>query len=185
MLSGFDAPQPNEPTAMPQIEEFSTSRRSGLTAPAAVDGRPSPALETTGDKAMLDIQAVARQPLPRIDVADYIEMGRLVAQWVTEPETRPTDVHDLRRQLSGIAVVPPSIRSFEFAQSTLDHLVLRLPPREMIEEGIERMTDPMADGRYPLPQFYADHYRPGFGPVMTPLDTLLARVGDQTIAQGR
>jgi hypothetical protein len=41
----------------------------------------------------------------------------------------------------------------------------------------------MGDGRYPLPQFYSDHYRPGFGPVMTPLDTLLARVGDYTIAQ--
>ena len=134
---------------------------------------------------MFDIQAVARQPLPRIEVADYVEMGRLVAQWVTEPETRPTDVAELRRQLDGIAVVPPTITSFEFAESTLDHLVLRLPPREVIEEGIERMTDPMSDGRYPLPQFYADHYRPGFGPVMTPLDTLLARVGDQTIAQGR
>ncbi|HVH02536.1 MAG TPA: hypothetical protein VM891_06245 [Amaricoccus sp.] len=134
---------------------------------------------------MLDIKAVARQPLPRIDVVDYIEMGRLVAQWLTEPETRPADVADLRRQLDGIAVVPPSIRSFEFAQSTLDHLVLRLPAREVIEEGIERTTDPMADGHYSLPQFYDDHYRPGFGPVMTPLDTLLARVGDQTIAQGR
>jgi len=144
-----------------------------------------PSFQSTGEKAMLDIQAVARQPLPRIDVADYIEMGRLVTQWVTEPETRPTDVAELRRQLDGIAVVPPSIKSFEFTESTLDHLVLRLPPREMIEEGIERMTDPMTDGRYPLPQFYADHYRPGFGPVMTPLDTLLARVGDQTIAQGR
>jgi hypothetical protein len=147
--------------------------------------QPVPTLDPTGGQTMLDIQAVARQPLPRIDVADYIEMGRLVAQWVTEPETRPTDVDDLRRQLDGVAVVPPSIKSFEFAQSTLDHLVLRLPPREIIEEGIERMTDPMTDGRYPLPQFYADHYRPGFGPVMTPLDTLLARVGDQTIAQGR
>ena len=119
------------------------------------------------------------------DGADYIEMGRLVAQWVTEPASRPTDIHDLRRQLDGIAVVPPTIHSVEFAESTLNHLVLRLPPREMIEEGIERTTDPMSDSRYPLPQFYADHYRPGFGPVMTALDTLLARVGDQTIAQGR
>jgi hypothetical protein len=157
----------------------------GADVPRQPTPNPMPAIQTTGGKAMLDIQAVARQPLPRIDVADYIEMGRLVAQWLAEPESRPVDVADLRRQLAGIAVVPPSIKSFEFAQSTLDHLVLRLPPREVVEEGIERTTDPMADGRYPLPQFYADHYRPGFGPVMTPLDTLLARVGDQAIAQGR
>lgn len=180
---------------MPQIEAFATSG-SSLCAPSSLSGRIEPAGDrrhgeapsvgpASGGKAMRDIEAVARQPLPRIDVADYIEMGRLVAQWLTEPETRPADVADLRRQLDGIAVVPPSIRSFEFAQSTLDHLVLRLPAREVIEEGIEATTDPMADGRYPLPQFYDDHYRPGFGPVMTPLDTLLARVADQTIAQGR
>ena len=129
--------------------------------------------------------AVASQPIPRIEVADYIEMGRLVAQWATDPATRPRDVAELKTQLDGIAVVPDRIRSVEFVQSTLDHLVLRLPVREMIEESLERMTDPMGDGRYPLPQFYADHYRPGFGPVMTPLDTLLARVGDYTIAQCR
>ena len=77
------------------------------------------------------------------------------------------------------------MRTVEFVQSTLDHLVIRLPAKEMIEESVERMSDPMGSGRYPLPQFYADHCRPGFGPVMTPLDTLLARVGDHTIAQCR
>lgn len=176
---------------MPQIEAFATSG-SSLCAPSSLTGRIEPAGERrsgeasgAAGQAMRDIEAVARQPLPRIDVVDYIEMGRLVAQWVTEPETRPADVAELRRQLDGIAVVPPSIRSVGFAQSTLDHLVLPLPAREVIEEAIERTTDPMADGHYPLPQFYDDHYRPGFGPVMTPLDTLLARVGDQTIAQGR
>jgi Animal haem peroxidase len=142
------------------------------------------AFHFTGGKAMFDIQAVARTPLPRVEVADYIELGRLVAQWATEPASRPASLDDLRSQLDGIAVLPPSVRSFEFTEATLDHLVLRLPPSEVVEAEIERATDPMADGRYPLPQFYADHYRPGFGPVMTAHDTLLARVGEQAIAQG-
>jgi hypothetical protein len=134
---------------------------------------------------MLDIQAVAKPPISRIEVADYIEMGRLVAQWATEPASRPADVAALKAQLEGIALVPDRIKTVEFVQGTLDHLVLRLPAKEMIEESLERATDPMGDGQIPLPQFYADHYRPGFGPVMTPLDTLLARVGDHTIAQCR
>jgi hypothetical protein len=138
-----------------------------------------------GGSAMLDVHAVAKPPIPRIEVADYIEMGRLVAQWATDPATQPRDVAELKEQLDGIAVVPDRIKTVEFVQSTLDHLVMRLPVNEMIEESLERMTDPMGDGRYPLPQFYSDHYRPGFGPVMTPLDTLLARVGDYTIAQCR
>jgi len=168
-----------------QTIEFPTFSRNPFGAADSQDRFADFAVVSTGGTAMFDIQATAPEPLPRIQVVDYVEMGRLVAEWATEPETRPTDVAELRRQLDGIAVVPPTITSFAFAESTLDHLVLRLPPREMIEEGIERMTDPMSDGRYPLPQFYADHYRPGFGPVMTPLDTLLARVGDQSIAQGR
>ena len=39
---------------------------------------------------------VAKPPIPRIEVADYIEMGRLVAQWATEPATRPRDVDELK-----------------------------------------------------------------------------------------
>ncbi|MFO1142790.1 MAG: hypothetical protein U1E59_10410 [Amaricoccus sp.] len=134
---------------------------------------------------MFDIQNVAKPPIAPIEVADYIEMGRIVAQWTTEPATRPRDVDELKQQLDGVAVIPDRIRSIEFVQGTLDHLVLRLPVKEMIEESLERMSDPITDGRYPLPQFYADHCRPGFGPVMTPLDTLLARVGDYTTAQSR
>ena len=134
---------------------------------------------------MLDMNAPAHPAIPEIEVADYIEMGRLVAQWSADPATRPTTVQELREQLDGVAVVPDRIQTIEFTQSRLDHLVLAMPPREMIEGAIERVTDPLSDSRYALPQFYADHSRPGFGPVMTPLDTLLARVGDHTIAQCR
>jgi hypothetical protein len=150
-------------------------------APSGAHASPS----IPGGSPMLDTHTVARPPIPRIEVADYIEMGRLVAQWAADPATRPETVDELREQLDGIAVVPDRIKTVEIVQSTLDHLILRLPVKEMIEESLERVTDPMGDGTYPLPQFYADHYRPGFGPVLTPLDILLARVGDYTIAQCR
>lgn len=139
----------------------------------------------SGGLDMLDTETPSRPTIPEIEVVDYIEMGRLVAQWSADPATRPASVRELREQLDGVAVVPERIQTLEFTQSRLDHLVLAMPPREMIEDAIERMSDPLSDGRYPLPQFYADHCRPGFGPVMTPVDTLLARVGDHTIAQCR
>ena len=110
---------------------------------------------------MLDIHTVAKPPISRIEVADYIEMGRLVAQWATDPATRPDRTSTtLKDQLDGIAMVPDRIKTVEFVQSTLDHLILRLPVKEMIEESLERMTDPIGDGRYPLPQFYADYLPP-------------------------
>jgi hypothetical protein len=134
---------------------------------------------------MFDMQPARTAPIPRIEVEDYIEMGRLVAEWAIDPARRPGGLRALREQLAGIAVVPERLRTMTFVQGTLEHLVLRLPPRALVEDALERMSDPMGSPSYRLPQFYADHCRPGFGPVMTPLDTLLARVGDQTIAQCR
>jgi hypothetical protein len=138
-----------------------------------------------GGADMLDSHSDSKPSIPLVEVADFIEMGRLVAQWSVDPATRPGNVAELKDQLDGIAVVPQRVKNIEFVQGSLDTLVVRLPVKEMLEESLERMTDPMGDTRYPLPQFYSDHYRPGFGPVMTPLDTLLARVGDYTIAQCR
>jgi hypothetical protein len=44
------------------------------------------------------------------------------------------------------------------------------------------MDTPLVGERYMLPKFYDDIYHKHFGPVMTPLDTFLARLGDYTIA---
>lgn len=152
--------------------------------PAPSPDEPTRSRKVTGGKKMLDAQTRSpSQPIPRIEVADYIEMGRLVHQWVRDPGSRPSDVAELKRQLDGIAEVPDRIREIEFCQGTLEKLVLRLPVPEMIEESHASMTDPLVEASYPFPQFYADVYNPGFGPVMTPLETLLARVGDYTIAQ--
>jgi hypothetical protein len=154
----------------------------------APEGAPPGAAQShsaPGGVPVLDVQSVAKPLIPRIEVADYIEMGRLVAQWATGETAQPETVAELKQQLDGIATVPDRIEKVTFVQSTLDHLFLRLPVREMIEESRERMQDPNLDSRYPLPQFYSDFYRPGFAPVMTPLDILFARVGDYTIAQCR
>ncbi len=137
----------------------------------------------SGDTMMLDSSSSTKQPISRIEVTDYIEMGRLVARWSTEPKSQPKDIEELKQQFDGIATVPDRIKHIHIVQGTLDTLILRLPVKEMIEESLERMSDPMANGDYPLPQFYHDYYNPGFGPVMSSLDTLLARVGDYTIAQ--
>ena len=147
---------------------------------------PDPAVQPLeGTNDMLDNISVQPTPIPRIEVADFIEMGKLIAGWATGKVKQPQTAKELAEQLDGIAVVPERIKTVEFVQSTLDHLILRLPVREMIEESERNLSDPMTNGRYPFPQFYEDFYSPGFGPVMTPLETLYARVGDYTIAQCR
>jgi hypothetical protein len=182
----FDAGAAVEADLPADVEFDALDFEDDASAPGGSQGWSTPRRTTSPDSARprQRTHTVAIPPTPQIEVADYIEMGRLVAQWATEPASRPADVEELKKQLDGIAVVPDRIRTVEFAQSTLDHLVLRLPEKEMIEESLGRISDPMGDGRYPLPQFYEDFHKPGFEPVMRPLDTLLARVGDYTIAQG-
>ena len=125
----------------------------------------------------------ATQPMPPIEVTDYVGMGSVVADWSTGQRALPRDVSELRDQLDGIATVSDRVTDLEFVQGTSEKLVIRLPVREMIEASIDAMTDPMAEGRYPLPQFYDDYHKPGIAPIMTPIDILFARVGDYTIAQ--
>ncbi len=146
---------------------------------------PCPATEQ-GVRKMLDSHALAvTDPIPRIEVADFVEMGRLVAEWSLGQRKPPETAEELREQLRGIAVVPDRIKEVEVVQGTLEKLVIRLPVREMLEQGLDATGDPMAEGSYPFPYFYSDYYNPGFGPVLTPRDILYARVGDYTIAQCR
>lgn len=134
---------------------------------------------------MLDIPADAIGPAPEIAVEDYIELGRRVVEWATDPSSRPASIAELRDQLAGIAEVSGRIRTMEFVQGTAEHLVIRLPGGVPAAVAMEEFSDPLGNPRCQVPQFYADHCRPGFGPVMTPLDTLLARLGDHTFAQCR
>jgi hypothetical protein len=148
--------------------------------------KPARPVSDQGVRKMLDTHVPAvTDPIPRIEVADFIEMGKLIAEWTFNPDRRPKDAADFREQLRGIAEVPDRIEEIEVVQGTLKKLVIRLPVPEMLAQGLQATDDPMAEGSYPFPYFYSDYYSPGFGPIMTPRDVLYARVGDYTIAQCR
>ena len=111
--------------------------------------RPGRAAPITGGKGMFDLHSVSNQPIPRIEVEDYIEMGRLVAEWATDPDSRPADLAALKEQLAGVAVLPERVRTVEFVQGTLDHLVIRLPVKELVEDTLERMLRPRGQSELP------------------------------------
>lgn len=127
----------------------------------------------------------ATAPSRAIEVMDHQELGRLVAKWTFEPESRPADIAELRAALRGIAEVPETFTSLSFCEHGPRHLAIRLPVPQVLEAAIERFSDPSAPLEYPVPQFYADHFHPGFSPILTPLDMLHARIGDCAIAEVR
>lgn len=153
----------------------------GRTIPASSKRKPP-------EKTMLDDQNAAQNaamPSRLFEVADYIELGKLVADWTQNEKSRPDDIDELRRQLDGIARVPDNFKKVKFVEGKSDVLVIRLPEKELMAatqrelEGASSMTQPP----YKLPKFYDDIYHRHFGPEMTSLDIFLARMGDYTIAR--
>lgn len=135
------------------------------------------------EATMLDQNPPAASGL--FEVSDYIELGRIVADWTQNADSRPSCIDELREQLDGIAKVPDNFGDIQFVEGRADVLVIRLPEKELMAatqralEGGSSMTQPP----YKLPKFYDDIYHRHFGPEMTSLDIFLARMGDYTIAR--
>lgn len=162
----------------------------GARLHAAAHDAADPAAQTISPKeaSMLDdrsAKSAPNGPQGLVQVADYIELGRMVADWATGDQKLPEDVDDLRKQLDGIAVVPKSIKKVKFVQGKEDLLVIRLPDADLVRQSKEELDSPLVEDRYMLPKFYDDIYQRQFGPQMTPLEIFLARVGDYTIAKCR
>lgn len=121
-------------------------------------------------------------PIPRIEISDYAAMGRKVVEWAGEEKKRPRNVDQLKTQLKDIATVPDRIKHVEFVQSTLEKLVLRLPPPEMAKEGLERVGNLEPGSDYLEPRFYKDRL---LGGEIGNLEYFFSRIGDYTIAQCR
>ena len=116
-------------------------------------------------------------------VRDHVELGRLVADWAADPASRPADVAELASQLRGVASLPEHIRAVRFVEDAPDVLTIRLPAVDALEADLADFTDPMRESGCPVPAFYADQHRPGIGPMLTPVDMYLSRLGD--IALGK
>ena len=123
-----------------------------------------------------------KEPITRIEISDYAAMGRKVLEWASSEDARPETVAELKTQLAEIADVPDRIKHVEFVQSTLERLVIRLPPVEMAQEGLERAANLGQDGNYQEPAFYRDRI---LGGDIGNLEYFFSRVGDYTIAQCR
>ncbi len=131
---------------------------------------------------MFDINA--KEPeRATIQVADYIELGKIVLDWVRDPESRPDSPDELARQLRGVAVLPRRVRKIVFVQDDDETLHVRLPGKALVAEQVEEMMDACSVRHFPMPYFYRDYFDPGFGPVMSAYDTLLARLADAVTAQ--
>lgn len=154
---------------------------------------------TTG-VATLAVRLAAEMPprttfeRPRMDVLDYVKWGNLIKKWCNDPTTAPWkdtltpspygegDMQKLKDQClaAGVGlVVPDDIKKVMIVVQADDTFILRLPPRERIQESEAALRQ---GGLYPIPRFYDDAY----GLVLkVPADQMLdfhaERIGDYVI----
>ena len=118
-----------------------------------------------------------------LEVVDDVELGRLVADWAADPASRPSDVEELTAQLRGVATLPDGIRKIRFVEEAEGELTIRLPAVDALDANLAELSDPMRRGGCRMPSFYADQQRPGIGPMLTPVDMFLARLGDMALGK--
>ncbi len=117
------------------------------------------------------------EELKKVEVHDHQAFGQLIADYATGARPWPETLDALKSALDGIATVPDNLRALQVIQPSEEVLLLRLPPRRMIEQSLEHFgSGDGATGTYPLPGFYAE------GGTLSNADFLLNRVADYTIA---
>ena len=126
--------------------------------------------------------------IPRIEVGDHVALGKQITKWCrADPSERPQTIKEAKEELAaaGAGVTFPAERFSDdspvfFIDTPLDAWVVRLPPRELMAESIDRIK---TGGGYPadhLPKYYQAYLMAG---QEYDEDFLYARIGDYTVAQ--
>lgn len=116
--------------------------------------------------------------ISRVQVVDSVAFGKKIAEWAKFESSRPASLEELKTQLADIAHIPDRIESFALVPGTLEHLVFKLPPKEMIEES-ERVIPGLAN--YPVPAYYYEKFMNPYG--ISNEDFLYSRIADYTVGQ--
>lgn len=118
--------------------------------------------------------------IPRINILQHREFGKLVLKWAREPDSRPKDLAEFRTVTNGILEQPlPSwVKAIQFIQPNKEVLVIRLAPPEFVEDSLA--TNASSTEPYKLPDFYAEYFKSGLHQDRQ--EMFEYRVGDYTLA---
>ena len=131
--------------------------------------------------------------IERLQITNHERWGKLVKTWSTgknylEDDNEypvPETVEEFKEQLAKaqvFATVPERFKNIQFVTSDQETLLLKLPPKVMIEDSEALLQQP---GRsYPIPDFYKRIFN-GMDPVVPAADVLRVhaeRIGDYTVS---
>ena len=131
--------------------------------------------------------------IERLQITNHERWGQLVKTWATgknylDDENEypvPTTVEQFKEQLAKaqvFATVPDRFKHIQFVTSDQETLLLKLPPKVMIEDSEAMLSEPGSS--YPIPPFYKRLFN-GIDPVISEEDKFKVhaeRIGDYTIS---
>ncbi len=125
------------------------------------------------------------EKLERIAIFDHKSFGRLIADYATGAKPWPASMDEFKQEVEGrnIARIPPHMKAIQVVQPSDEVFFLRLPPRTLFSQSLERYAKNDEDGNlepYPAPPFYSDMVCNE--PRLTHTDFFLSRVADYTIS---
>jgi hypothetical protein len=92
---------------------------------------------------------------PRMMIVDAAQVGRKIVEWTLDERTRPKSFAEFKEQLEGgLKIVDKNATDFKLVPTPPDTIVIRLPPRELIEKARAQYSAAGAKpGDYPFPEF--------------------------------
>jgi hypothetical protein len=131
--------------------------------------------------------------IERLQITNHERWGKLVKTWSTGKNYLdddneypvPATVEEFKEQLAKAqvyATVPERFKHIQFVTSDQETLLLKLPPKIMIEDSEARLNEP--GSTYPIPPFYKRLFN-GADPVIPEVDKFKVhaeRIGDYTIS---
>jgi len=139
-----------------------------------------------------------QSPWKRVNIIDSGVIGRKIVEWTLDSHTRPDQnspkgFEEFKRQLQeGLEIIDskitgfPEIVGFELVETPINKIVIRLPPKEMIEKAIEKYTDPSFKVEdYPLPSYLSKYSSIDLQKLtgITPEELFYSSVGSYTTAE--
>ncbi len=131
--------------------------------------------------------------IERLQITNHERWGKLVKSWSTgknylEDDNEypvPTTMEEFKEQLAKaqvFATVPERFKHIQFVTSDQETLLLKLPPKVMIEDSEAMLSEPGSS--YPIPPFYKRLFN-GLDPVIPENEKFKVhaeRIGDYTMS---
>ena len=118
----------------------------------------------------------------RMKVVDSQAVGKFIVDLALHPEKRrPKNVSQLKSELGGAVIfnLVQDDTPVTFIDTPMNEIVIRLPPKAMVEDALKTFIENFNMAKYPIPDYVSNI----LGGNITPQELFFRRIGDYTTSE--